>query len=340
MPLRDSAFVAVLACASCGGLPPVIWSGERLDFAAHDDDAETLCAGTLPFADASAQAIAQLLGRPKDERVTFFWLPEGEVARRCTSGNAGGCGGHGQAYSASAVHDHEVVHAFASQMGSVDPFLAEGLAEYLGGNNARQAAGDPRDFVARGRALHDPFFYGVAGRFVAQVVERSSMDAVLDLYRNSDPDDDAEAFDALLARHTDVSLNDVAESLLNEPPCNSLAYRERSRVCSQPPLPFAASGEPTVIEAPLDCADLDTVGREGSLRWHGTLELTEGRAVSAQLDEGTTALLIPCEPGCASGDSVYVHAAVERPQPLWLAAGRHHVILQRSDAGLARLTLE
>ena len=338
--------VGLLALCGCSDLPEVIWRGELLDYAASPAASAKLCAGTPPRLDAAAVSIASRLEILDPERMTYYWVPEGLDATACDPRVSAGCATQGEAFAVAPFVPHEIVHVYARAHGRAAPFAEEGLAEYLGGTDSATSVGDPTMLYGHQRQLFDPSYYPAAGRFVAGVVALSSLPRFMAFYRDSDYDDDAESFEYKLNRHTDVDPAEVAALHRDEASCGSRAYREAPVACGHVPIPV----EPTIrvgtrLEVLMECGMQTVWGVEGWLNVERTLEVGDRRQFSAILGPGTSALITPCKPGCAAGDTLTLEPIEDDPddpddpagQKVELEPGRYALRLVRSEPGVASI---
>jgi hypothetical protein len=325
--VRNRLLLAALASACADDEPVVVWSGEHVELAASPDNADRLCAGTGPFLDAASEAIAARLGLPS-RRVTYVWIPDGIGDTPCSE-LAGGCATDGIAYAPAPWIEHEIVHVHAAAFGRADPFLEEGLAEYLGGVYGTPAIGDPSAFIGHQRRIWDPQFYPTAGRWIAAAVARTSIDDVVDLYVASHFPDTAATFEALTRKHLGVDMDELETSIRASPNCSALAYRERPVACSDAPIPWDFGTWTFAVSA--DCDDEEIYGHRGAMRAQASFDLDALLHVRIFADDETQAIVAPCAPGCDAGDVIRVadgeHVSITLP------AGRYVVEAQRDNAG-------
>jgi hypothetical protein len=324
--VRSRLLLAALASACADDEPVVVWSGEHVELAAFPAHADQLCAGTGPFLDAASEAIATRL-RVESRRVTYVWIPDG-VGTPCSE-LAGGCAQEGIAYAPAPWTEHEIVHVHAAAFGRPDPFLEEGLAEYLGGVHGTAAIGDPSAFIGHQRRVWDPQFYPTAGRWVAAAVARTSIEDVVDLYIASHFFDTPTTFEELTREHLGVDMNELDTSIRASPSCSALAYRERPVPCSGTPIPW--DSETWTFAATADCDDDEIYGHRGAMRAQATFDLAALQKVRFFADDETQAMVAPCVPGCDAGDVIRV--ADGEYVSIVLPAGRYVVEAQRYDAG-------
>ena len=315
---------------ACDEGPDVVWVGEHVEIAAYPEHAERLCAGTGPYLDASAGAIGGRLGR--SGRVTYYWVP-GRTEEPCGP-LAGGCAEQLVAFASAPLVEHELVHAYATLLGRPDPFIEEGLAEYLGGAEHTPAAGVASEFTGHKRRLHDPQFYSTAGRWVAEAVAQSSMDAVLDLYEASDTRDPPGRFEELVVEHLGVDMPSLEAAIAAGPSCSSAVYREDPAACAAPPMSW--TGSAWVLERALDCDDPQTIGTLGTRTAIATFELREEEHVALDIDDADAVRITQCNPGC-SGTAI----VTDRRDTSYhdLPAGRYAVRAHRFSPGPVRVSV-
>jgi hypothetical protein len=326
--VHRSLAVVLLLGLGCADEPYVlIWSSDRLGLIASAEDADRACAGSGPYLDAAAAAIAERLDVRGAPPVPYVWMPESldhapcsDLARGCATGDA--------IYARELWMDHEIVHHLARPLGRADPFLEEGLAEYLGGWRTTPALGDPVTFTAHQRRLSDPQFYPTSGRWVAEAVRRSSMDAVLDLYDASDFRDAPGTLEGLVESTLGMSFDDLHASIREAPACSAIAYRE-DPACSAEPIPWRANT--WTFEYDVHCDDERVSGDRDRMLVEATLEMDESGRVRFAANEGDGMVIVPCVPACDAGDAISVpggeHTTVD------LLEGRYVVKARRTTPG-------
>ncbi len=343
---RSSGAMLVFAVLACRAEDPnIIWRGELVDYSAPPSHAARLCLGTGPRLDAGAVRIAERLGFDEPERFTYVWAPTGLEASPCEERVSGGCMSDGTIYARATMGEHEVVHVYAALLGRADPFLEEGLAEYLAGTHEVPSQGDPTMLYGNQRHLLDPAFYAAAGRFTGALVALSSMDEVLDLYAASGYWDDLDAFLGKLQTHTGVTPAAVIDTYDDQPSCSSLAYREDLVVCGGEATELSAESEDVVeVQIPMQCESSRVWGVEGALRAHAAVDVRDGGQFRVAVHRGTTVTMTPCAPGCAFGDPItleplepYDGETEVGKQILRIPAGRYGLRFKREGPGLARI---
>ncbi|MEM6989602.1 MAG: hypothetical protein AAF721_03870 [Myxococcota bacterium] len=338
-------------CLTACGLPDVIWEGELVDYAASPEADDKLCAGTFERVDRAALTIADRIGHSRRPRFTYYWMPEGLDASPCDERVAGGCAsrprgtrrGRRSTYSLYPVHDHEVAHIYAGVLGDADPFLEEGLAEYLGGFSLVGARGDPTALYGHPERQFDPTFYAGAGRFVAGIVAKTSLERVLALYRASTEDDSPADFEAKLEAHTGLLPSDITDDYTDEASCPSLSYREDPLVCADVPLLLNAPDGDLEIHEFMGCDDELVSGRQGALERSFTVRVAEPAKFEVSIDPDSEAVLTSCEPGCKFGGPIWLEYVEpeddddDAVQHIDLPAGLYGLRVFRRDAGYARI---
>ncbi|MCX4243074.1 hypothetical protein [Paraliomyxa miuraensis] len=163
---------ALLLCVVCAGacspgeeLPPIVWSGDHLDFAPVAHDVE-LCAGTLPYMDRYLALAGAAMDLPIG-RTTYVLYPEGG-SNPCDF-DAYACEVEGTIYTRRAPHEHELIHAVRGE--TRFRFFEEGAAQAFGGDDEVNpdrlvALGTLRDGIEASAdgPLPDPW-YPRAGHF-------------------------------------------------------------------------------------------------------------------------------------------------------------------------------
>lgn len=277
---RAFALLGAVACAgACGpddtfGIPPIVWSGEHLDYApqAH---ATPVCAGTAPYMDRYMDLLAADMGveigrsvyvhgsrddpSPCDEDA-YACLPDGAII-----------------YSPMAPHEHELVHAARYDVGHPMAFFSEGAAEMLGGDDElgshiEPATGALREGLEAGRSASGlPLeWYPRAGNFSAYLHRYHGPEVTMALLRETTYSSTTNDAIAVLEATTSMSFDDlVADYEWQEPFCNMRRwYRYPIYPCDAPEaLRSRCAGDVAVpIEESLACEDPAVLGpREGEI---------------------------------------------------------------------------
>jgi hypothetical protein len=340
---RAVALLAALGAAACAAddgfeIPPVVWSGEHLDYApqAH---ADPVCAGTLPYMDRFMElAAAEMdvaLGR------AVFIHGSLDDAPFC---EALGCHQAGIIYSRRAPHEHELVHAVRGFVGTSHGFFEEGAAEMLGGDddmnpNRVPAEGDLReglDAARPGTPLPDAW-YPRAGHFSAYLHQHHGPHVTNAILRETTSRSSTDDVIAVLEHATAMPFDDlIADYEHAEGFCDKARwYRYPLYPCDAPEaLRPRCDGEVAVpIEETLSCDDPDSLGpRENEVFKYVAFEVpTDGmysivRAPRAGADVARIDIK-GCELGCRSVNVVLPHDdPIER---VHLRAGRYSMRLTR-----------
>lgn len=362
MPSNRAA--RVLCAAACAGacspemaatspleLPPVVWSGEHLDYA-PEPGATPVCAGTLPYMDEYLELIAAKLG--VDELGRYVYV-DGDTSVCPLLG----CYSDGVIYADFAPIEHEFVHAVRSEInaeGSLD-FFEEGAAEMLGGDldiHREHAEGDLREGFAAGRDRRFPNeWYTPAGIFAAYIYRyhggSQATRALLERTTNgTSPDEAVALLEDLTAMTFDDLVVDFADDADECPaPTGPADYRYPVFPCDAPAaLRQRCDGDSAVpIEVSLACDDPETIGpRDGELFTYVAIDIPVDGMYRFIADPRTAGLgtrveLKRCEPGCGTRafTAVYGDSA---PEPVgeiyldletFLRAGRYSLKLARHD---------
>lgn len=324
------------ACALVACSPPeTTLRGHSVELVAEPEQLDRLCDGSFPFLDDVSGLIAARLRRHDPPRIRYHWQSRG-VAGTCSYELAGGCSIDGEVFASGPFIVHELVHAHAAAFNRADPFLEEGLAEYLGGDRHTPARGDPREYYGQQRHLADPSFYPLAGRFVGELVALAGIERVVELYKASNYDDSAEVFETKLKDHLGVEVDDVVAGIRSAHACGSLAYREKPIVCGRVPEEISVDPDaPAVLSHDFDCGLPGTLGTVDSMHAYRTLSVTTPGLFRITTDEDTSVMLIPCAPLCEHGDVLDSEALEELVE---LRVGTYAARLARSDPGTSEVT--
>ncbi len=343
LPRRCVALsLATLGAAACGPepfeVPPVVWSGEHLDYApqAH---ADPVCAGTPSYMDRYVElAAAELdveLGR------VVFIHGSYEDPPFC---HALGCEESGIVYSRRAPHEHELVHAVRSFAGNPHKFFEEGTAEMFGGDdvlnpNRVPAEGDLREGIEAG-VVGVPFpdpWYPRAGTFSAYLHRYHGPEVTRALLLETRQASTAEETIAVLEAATSMPFDELALDYEWQEPFCALPqwYRYPLYPCDAPEALRARCDGPVAvpIEESLACEDSTVLGpREEQIFKYVAFDVPiDGpyrlRGEPREGDEDAWIELKQCLLGCSSDHIGLPYEGLDHL--VYLHAGRHTLRLTR-----------
>jgi hypothetical protein len=269
-----AACCASLAACSEPEPPPIVWEGEHLRFGTHED-VSRICAGTLPRADAYVGALKGLFDVDPPYVAFSYYLPnEDDISAFCDDGIT--CTReHSGTFSRSIIVEHELVHNVRSTLGWPYRPLEEGIAEVFGDDAWTRVAvqGD----VANAFEKHESGAYitgreyPLMGHFVSYLLETDGLETFQAFTRDSDLDDDYEAFAASFQRAYHRPLPEaIADYTADYPVCNHSYYRDNTIDCDQPAIPVQErEWDDTLVVGPvsLDCDQADVLGPRAGERW-------------------------------------------------------------------------
>jgi hypothetical protein len=178
--IQVSALALTLA-AGCEPRYPIEYETEHLRVAKTFD--APICAGTLRAMEFDAARIAEQLGGREYAPVVVV-LGIDAVTEHCPPNSTGCAHRGGPVYTELHTFGHEMVHAFVGEHTSL-PFVEEGLAEALGGGMTSvialevDVANVSITEAIVGPTTGDKAAYIIAGHFVAWLIDRWGLDAVL-----------------------------------------------------------------------------------------------------------------------------------------------------------------
>ncbi|MBZ5715005.1 hypothetical protein [Nannocystis pusilla] len=334
--MRGRALIIVAAALSACEGPLEVFEGEHVVVRA--EPGFDLCGGTMAHMDEFvARLAAEMQQAPPtgDERIEFRWYPGEHWALLPCRRSAFGCARGDEVFSVLMPHNHELVHALASERSRrALPFFAEGLAEGYQGLHW-QADGLTELPLGQAKRVQDelgggPAELGLASvGFVRLLVQQHGMAKFLALYsllsRRSSVTDVDEALRTVLGVSLDESIA-AFEALPAD--CIRPQLDPKLLECSAPALEWDDSR--LAVFRMLDCSQDDAVGPyDGdhlqvlhtlTVREPGTFEL---RAIAERPDEAVSlnaVVMTPCS-GCGGGPPIRVLAR-ERARAD-LAAGRY-----------------
>ncbi|KIG12564.1 hypothetical protein DB30_01274 [Enhygromyxa salina] len=261
--------------------PNWLFQGEWIDIDGSDRTADETCAGTFAYVDAYAGALAVEFG-VTEHLGPFRWYSPAQYAADLPCGdNIFACylPSSQCIHSPLLPHDHEVVHMAVAATVSCPHVLSEGLAVFYDGQLGRNAKSSDFDLlVPLLEAPSHPRYpaYGIAGRFVAYLVEHFGVDAVFDVCRITGryPDGPAlsAALESVLGMTTQQLLADFKPELGSS--CNRFSdFQARVFACgaaqAAPDLGLVSvDGQHRVEETfTIDCANDIMAGPLGDEMW-------------------------------------------------------------------------
>lgn len=351
--MRVAAILIVVFAWACSpaddsDLPPVVWSGEHLDYAPQEH-APPVCRGTLPYMDRYMALAGDAMGI--DVGRSTYVLGSDEDPALCP---AIGCLHAGTIiYSRRAPHEHELIHAVRAFEGFGYGFFEEGAAEAFGGdddmNPDRVAAGGSLTeglAACEGVPLPDRW-YPRAGHFFAYLQRYHGTDATTGLLTEttyaSTSDDAIAALERVTGMEYADLLDDYAEA---DPFCDKPQwYRYPLFPCDAPEaLRPRCNGDAAIeIEVPLSCDDPSVLGpREGEVFSYVAVDIpADGyyTITAAPRDAGFRGRveLKQCELGCSSRSAVFPYN--DLALDWYMPAGRYSVRFTRDAENESPSTL-
>ncbi|MCX4240077.1 hypothetical protein [Paraliomyxa miuraensis] len=321
--------------------PPIVWSGEHLDFAPQDAAAE-VCAGTLPYMDR----YMGLAGAALDVEVprTLYVLGSEEEPNPC---NAIACQLGDTIYTSQAPHEHELIHAARQSDPSAYRFFEEGEAVAFGGD-AKRAFNDPttwgsiRDGLescAGGVPLADRW-YPRAGHLYAYLRRRHGAHATDELMRTVPRNATQDEAIAALEESTGLAFDDmIADLEAFDPFCEQpLWFRYPLHPCDAPEaLRPRCDGDIAIpVGISLGCESTTALGpRDDEVFGYVAIDIpTDGdyRIQAAPTGDAHGMIEIKeCALGCSSRFVALPYRELDFE--VWLPAGRYSLRFSRDADG-------
>jgi hypothetical protein len=265
------ALVLTVACRSDDQgleIPPIVWSGEHLDYAPAED--LEVCSGTLPYMDHFVSLAAAEMDIEIDGRLVYVY-----GSQEVDACKEYGCSfDDGTIYARGLPFEHELVHGVRGFAGSSHSFFEEGAAEMLGGVSSGPGGSVPAGTLLEGIELSSghrrlPFsWYPRAAGFAAYLHGRGS-DLTEALLWSTDKDTSAKAAVDVLEAAAGLPFDDLVADYENGPDCEVAAqYRYPLYACDTPEvLRLRCDGELAVrIVERIACDDPTTLGpRDGEI---------------------------------------------------------------------------
>jgi hypothetical protein len=279
--------VVIVLTLICGCMedpyePNWLFLGDWIDIDGRDRVAQDTCGGTFEYVDAYAGALAVEFG-VTEHLGSYRWYSLEQNAAELPCDEAFACASIDDRilHTPALPDEHEMVHLANFAAGACPSALAEGLAGYYGGFSNDAKTSDFDLLVTRLQAPSEHpsgvhrYGYGILGRFVAYLVERFGLEAVLDVCRTTGYDTTGPALSAamqsVLGMTTEELLADFEPELGS---CNkSKYYQSRVFACgaaaAAPDLGLVSETGEHGIEATftLDCANDMTIGPLGGKIW-------------------------------------------------------------------------
>ncbi|MDC0721951.1 hypothetical protein [Nannocystis bainbridge] len=299
-----------------------------------------MCGGTLEHMDRFVEWFAGASGLPlpDEPRISYRWMTPEHYARRNPCAGMPACALGRTVYATEMPHEHELVHAVASDLGLAHPFFVEGLAMAFegGARDARPTDDEPQagdgDKAApmsrvltalRGRSLWLPGeYYFVAGAFTRYLIDRFGLDLHLEFYRRTWYADSyrtlARAFRAVFGTTLEQT---VVEFEAERADCYYSGYRFKTFECEAPEL--AWDGDRLARSLTLDCEDDTAIGAAGvNVRTLHSFEVAATGRFRVELrDSGAVRATIGSCGGCERASLVRLLAGEVRE--VELPAGRY-----------------
>lgn len=238
-------------------------------------DAELeMCAGTLEHMDRFVERFAAEVGLPLTGApwIDYRWLVAGRFWRQNPCAGSPACAIVRTVYATTIAHEHELVHAAASDLGLAHPFFLEGLAVAFEGairDDQADYSGAEADETARVLAvLRDGSIwlpgkhYPLAGAFTRYLIDRFGLRRYFEFYRRTWYADPYSALSRAFKNGFGLRLEQaVADFERTRARCGHEGYRFKLLECEAPEL--AWDGQRLARTLRVDCEDAEAVGQAG-----------------------------------------------------------------------------
>lgn len=255
--MRALALALGVALVGCGpDYPPVVWSGEHLEYATDLD--RELCGGTFHLQDRFVEMLADLVGLSLSEPILFAYVDQSRIEEFCTVVESAGCARSDAVVSTHALSRHELTHAVTLAAGwrGPSPFV-EGVAEMFNDGVDLDEVRVPLTEVLDDFQITGAHYFTM-GLFVRFLVERHSLEALAAFMRDSEYEDPRTAYEAAFAEHFGESLSDAITAFDDYPTCPEWSNRNALVECGLP-LEEWVDGA-LEISAELECNNPDVIG--------------------------------------------------------------------------------
>jgi hypothetical protein len=191
LTLGLAAVTAPLATA--GPLPGFVLAAQTPRFSFYSRGEKVEAAKV----ERSVERIEKVLGQKLNGRAEYYRYGSAQELAAGTGHFAAGVTFPGQVHSTEAVHDHELVHLIAGQIGNPGSFFQEGLAVALGNEGrwqgekvdkiARRHVASLARLIAKFESVDPNVSYPVAGSFVGFLVRTYGADRVASFFKACGP---------------------------------------------------------------------------------------------------------------------------------------------------------
>jgi hypothetical protein len=247
--LHAAAASIVLALACEPQLPPLQAESEHFRFYANDS--EFFCPGVVESYERHYTALAPWLGVALDPEIKIsVYRHENEDALVAQCDRAvDGCA-IGRVVHVDNYQPHELVHAYASQLGRPPHLFSEGIAVVLGcgleAHTPIDASADIRTMVESRTFVENLATYSRAGGFVRSVLDRHGRETFLRFYARVPFDASFAEIDAAFTEDFGESLDAAIDAWVGGPP------QTRAGIC----LRVAECAAPVLASEALACAPI------------------------------------------------------------------------------------
>jgi hypothetical protein len=309
-----------------------------------------MCAGTVEHMDRFVERFAAELGLPLTDEpwIDYRWMEWQRFLERNPCGGMPACALIRTVYSSEIPHEHELVHAAASDLGLAHPFFVEGLATAFEGNlradeltlgEVDGTTGEEEDawpdvvaVLREGYMWLPGDYYEVAGAFTRYLIDRFGLRMYLEYYRRTWWGDSYAALDRdFQAVFGEPLAAAAADFKATRSDCGVAGYRFKLLECEAPELEW--DGRRLARYFTIDCEDAAAFGQAGaSVRLVHSLEVPAGGRYRVELRGGrdTSVTLGSCG-GCERQAIARVSGAT-RVREVELPAGRYFL---RAETGSA-----
>lgn len=322
-------------------IPPVVWSGEHLEFAPQAGAPE-VCEGTLPYMDRYVELVADVMRVELDQPVTYVLGSEQEPTL-CKEEGTLGCAFDDAVYSRVAPQEHELVHGVRAFEGFSHVFFDEGAAEVFGDDAGAAiripANGDLLEGIetAMAKGGLPSSWYPRAGHFAAYLHDHHGAEVTVALLQQTDPDSSAEAAIEVVEGATEMTFDELRVDYEAQPVCEQARYRYPLFGCDDEAVlrPRCDGDTAVYVEERIACDDATTVGpRDGEIWKYVAFEVPmDGEyLLTSVTDDGAAGANITVEECSMRCDSIVFQRQMGidlMPEPEFLRAGRYSVRLTR-----------
>ena len=342
--MRALAPALGLVLIACGpDFPPVIWSGDHLEYATDRED--TLCEGTFTLQDRFIAQLAEFVGITLSEPIRFVYVDPSRVGDFCPYVPADGCARDDAVISVTSLSRHELAHAVTLAAGWLGPqSFVEGVAEMFSDGFDLDSARAPLAEVLDDFQITDAHYFTM-GLFVRFLVERHGFDPLVAFMRDTEYKATRASYEATFAARFGEPLSEAMAAFAGYPTCPEWSNRIALVECG---LPLTEWVDGVLdISADVACTSPDVIGPVGTepmqiagfAAFEVTTEAKFSLHVMSEIDGFSGVRVTRCG---SCWDEIDMNIVAGETDTAVLPVGRYYAafVTHAEEAGTIRLVVE